>query len=139
MWLSRNKSDIHEDASSIPGLAQWVKDLVVPQAVVQITDMGWNLHCCGCGVGQQLWLWGQIGTSICHECGPKNSKKKQTAFRYIFFEIKVSLHLRLNQRNIWTNSLYFYHSCSIFPYRFMLHLDLVSNGMFLIAYDSSYF
>ena len=39
-----------------PGLAQWVKDLVLPQAEVWITGPARIPRCCGCGVGQQLLL-----------------------------------------------------------------------------------
>ena len=34
----------------IPGLDQWVKDLVLPQAAGQVADVAWIPHCFGCGV-----------------------------------------------------------------------------------------
>ena len=58
LWLSRlrTRPSVSEDAGSIPGLTQWVKELLLLQDVVQVTDAARILCCCGCGVGQQLKL-----------------------------------------------------------------------------------
>ena len=39
----------HEDTGSIPGLTRWVKDSVLPLAVVQVTDEA--------QITVLLWLW----------------------------------------------------------------------------------
>ena len=49
-WLM-NPTRNHEVAGLIPGLVQWVKDPVLPWAVVQVVEVAWILCCCGCVVG----------------------------------------------------------------------------------------
>ena len=59
-----------EDAVLIPGLAQWVKDLALPQAVAETADAAWIQCCCGCDVGLNCSFdWTpSLGTSICCRC-----------------------------------------------------------------------
>ena len=51
-WV-KNLNSIHEDMSFIPGLAQWVKDLVLPQAAL-FSGVAWDSVLLDCGVGRQL-------------------------------------------------------------------------------------
>ena len=50
----RTQLSNHEYVGSVPGLTQWVKNLVLPQAAAEISDAAQIPSCYGCGGGQQL-------------------------------------------------------------------------------------
>ena len=52
--VETNPTSNHEVVGLIPSLAQWVKDLALLWAVVQVADAAQILCGCGCGAGLQL-------------------------------------------------------------------------------------
>ena len=68
---------------SIPGLAQWVKDLALLQQQWSLQARIW--HCCAVAMALAVSCWlklqfnPSLGTSRYHRCGPKKTKaNKQT-------------------------------------------------------------
>jgi len=49
-----NPTSIRENARSIPGPAQRVKDPGLPSAIVLVAGMAQIPCCCGCSIGRQL-------------------------------------------------------------------------------------
>ena len=54
-WLT-NPIRNDEVVGWIPGLAQWVDDPALPQAIAWVEEATWSRRCCGSGVGRQLQL-----------------------------------------------------------------------------------
>ena len=52
--VETNLTSIHEDVSSIPGLLSELGTGCCHELYYRLSDVAWILHCCGCGVGQQV-------------------------------------------------------------------------------------
>ena len=77
--VEMNPTRNHDVAGSIPDLAQWVKHLALPRAVVQVEDTAriWHSVAVAQAGGNSSDQTPSLGTSICHDCSPKKIKKKK--------------------------------------------------------------
>lgn len=84
-----------EDVGSIPGLAQWVGDTVLPEALAWVADVNWTPRCSGRGggTGRQLQLHSILAptASICLQCSHRKKEKKKTNKKQFFETIACTL------------------------------------------------
>ena len=86
LWV-KTPTSIHEDVGLIPGLAQWVKDLVL------------------------LWLWHRLAAaapiqiSICHGCSPKKQQKEKKKIYFFLFFLSFFYFLGLHPWHMEVPSL----------------------------------
>ena len=85
LQLSRLRTQLPEGVDSTPGLAQWVKDLALPQAVLWVADAAqiWCYCVCGIGPSCSFYLIPGPATSTCCGCGHKRRKIKNKYYDFV--------------------------------------------------------
>ena len=116
LGLSRLRTQhcLCENWGSIPGLAQWVKDMVLPQAVVQPTapaliwPLAWELWYAGCGgrKKEKDTIVGWCINSYIHEC------HSNTSISLLLNTLKPNWIMQLRPLRVWGDWVLEYVICA---------------------------
>ena len=105
----RIQLSIHRDLGSICGLVRWIKDPVLPWAVVQVRSGVAVAVVWACSCGSNLTR--SVGTSICRKGGPKKKKSRKQKKKYALEElpggpaVRILFFLLLKPRfNPWSGN-----------------------------------